>query len=78
MVFQVLGYAPQAKWTTHQPVIDRTLKSFAVLTDATALAVQPQRLSVITLDRASSLAELKARRRPDDAHFLRRRRVMIG
>jgi predicted Zn-dependent protease len=62
MVFQVLGYTPQAKWTTHQPVIDRTLKSFAVLTDATALAVQPQRLSVITLDRASSIAELKVRR----------------
>jgi len=62
LVFQVLGYARQAQWTTHQPVIDRTLRSFAVLTDATALAVQPQRLSVITLDRASSIAELKARR----------------
>ncbi len=61
-VFQIVGFAPQARWAAHQVTIDRALRSFAVLTDRTALAVQPQRLDIITLDRASSLAELKARR----------------
>jgi predicted Zn-dependent protease len=62
MVFQLLGFAPSARWSTHQAATERALRSFAVLTDRTALAVQPQRVDIVTLDRRSSLAELLARR----------------
>ena len=62
MVFELIGYAPTAQWSARQTVIDRALRSFAVLTDRTALNIQPQRLEIITLDRRTSLAELLARR----------------
>jgi predicted Zn-dependent protease len=62
LVFQLLGFAPGARWSTHQAATDRALRSFTVLTDRTALAIQPQRMDVITLDRRGSLAELLARR----------------
>ncbi|MBK7906442.1 MAG: M48 family metalloprotease [Gemmatimonadetes bacterium] len=62
MVFQLLGYGPTAAWAGKQAVVDRALRSFAVLTDRNALAVQPQRIDIITLDRRSSIAELLTRR----------------
>lgn len=62
IVFQLLGYAPVSRWSTHQAATERALRSFAVLTDRTALDIQPQRLDVIRVDRAGSIDELKARR----------------
>jgi len=62
MVFELVGFAPQAGWAARQAAVERALRSFAVLTDRTALAVQPQRLDIVTLDRRQSLAELLARR----------------
>lgn len=62
-VYQLLGYAPATRWNAYQAAVDRALRSFAVLTDRAALDIQPQRLRVIALDRASSIDEL-SRRRP--------------
>ena len=61
-VFQLLGYTPATKWSTHQAAITTALRSFAVLTDRTLLNVQPQRVDVITVDRRGSISELLARR----------------
>ncbi len=61
-VFQLLAYGPAARWGTQQAAAERTLRSFAVLTDQAALAIQPQRLEIIRLDRASSIDALRRQR----------------
>ena len=62
VVLQLIAYGPTAKWSTQQGVAERALKSFAVLTDRAALDIQPQRMQVIRVDRASSMSELRGRR----------------
>ena len=62
-VVQILALAPAARWPAHTATSERTLRSFAVLTDPAALAVQPWRISVITADAATTIEDL-ARRRP--------------
>ncbi len=61
-VLQLIAYGPTAKWAGQQAAAERALKSFAVLTDRAALDIQPQRMQVIRVDRASSMSELRARR----------------
>lgn len=56
-VYRLLAYAPEARWPTHQAAARSALGSFRELTDARALAVQPLRLRIVTLDRAMSVAE---------------------
>jgi predicted Zn-dependent protease len=60
MVFQVLGFAPGARWSTNQAATERALRSFAVLTDRTALAIQPQRVDIITLDRLALINQVRS------------------
>ena len=62
LVFQLLAYGPAARWSSQQGAAERALQSFAVLTDRAALEIQPQRMEVIRLDRASSIDELRRRR----------------
>lgn len=62
VVFQLLAFGPAARWSTQQASAERALRSFAVLTDREALAVQPQRMEIVRLDRASSIDELRRRR----------------
>lgn len=62
-VFQLLAYGPQANWSTHQAETQRAISSFGQVTDPTILNVQPQHLSLITLDRRTTIAEL-AQQRP--------------
>ncbi len=61
-VFQLLAYGPAARWSSRQAAAEGTLRSFAVLTDRAALDMQPQRIEIIRLDRASSIADLRSRR----------------
>ena len=61
-VFGLVGYAPEARWSTHQAVVERALRSFQNLTDATALNVQPQRMDIIKLERRTTIAELAGQR----------------
>lgn len=61
-VFQLLAYGPASRWGTQQAAAERALRSFAVLTDQAALGVQPQKMEIVRLDRASSIADLRSRR----------------
>ena len=62
-VFQVLAYGPQATWPANQGVAQRALSSFGPLTDPAILNLQPQHITLITLDRRTTIAEL-AHQRP--------------
>ena len=62
-VYQLLGYGPQQTWANNQSVVQRALASFGPLNDPSMLNVQPQHLTLFTLDRRTTLAEL-ARQRP--------------
>lgn len=65
-VYRIVGYAPEARWSTYQAAAERALESFQVLTDPVALSVQPQRVDIVTLDRRTTIEEL-ARQRPSPA-----------
>jgi predicted Zn-dependent protease len=62
-VFQLLAYAPEASWPARQSEAQRAVSSFGPLNDPAILSVQPQHVSLITLDRRTTIAEL-ARQRP--------------
>ena len=62
-VYRLLAYGTQATWANHQEAARRALGSFAPLTDPALLSVQPQRVSLFTLDRRTTITEL-ARQRP--------------
>jgi len=62
-VYQLLAYGPEATWANNQAVAQRALTSFGPLNDPSILNVQPQHLTLFTLDRRTTLADL-ARQRP--------------
>ncbi len=62
-VFRLAGYALETRWLTYQAVAEEALQSFARLADPAALAVQPQRLHIVKLDRPTTIERL-ARERP--------------
>lgn len=62
VVLQLLAFGPASAWSAQQATAERALRSFAVLTDRAALSVQPQRMEIIRLDRASSINDLRGRR----------------
>jgi predicted Zn-dependent protease len=62
-VFQLLGYAPAARFRSWDRALGASLESFRPLTDRRALEVEPARLAVVTLDRDMTLEEF-ARRVP--------------
>ncbi|HEX9611161.1 MAG TPA: M48 family metalloprotease [Gemmatimonadales bacterium] len=62
-VYQLLAYAPAARWSAHASAAERFLESFAELTERAALDVQPWRVDVITVERRTTLQDL-ARERP--------------
>jgi predicted Zn-dependent protease len=55
VVFRILGYANASTWQAYAGAVAATITSFAELTDAAALAVQPWRLDIVTLPSAMSL-----------------------
>jgi len=61
-VFQVLAYGPQAGWSANQSVAQRSISSFGQLNDPAMLNVQPQHISLITLDRRTTIAQLLQQR----------------
>jgi len=63
LVYEIIGIATQSAWRTQEGAVTATLQSFAPLTDATILAVQPNRLDVVRVDRDATLADF-ARRYP--------------
>ena len=61
-VFQLLGYAPEGAWASRQAAVQGTLRSFEPLTDPAALNVQPQRLTILKLDRRTTMEALVGQR----------------
>jgi predicted Zn-dependent protease len=59
-VYRILGYAPGIRWSEYGRDVVRTIDSFQRLTDPAMLRVQPQRVTVVTLARAMTLAEFAA------------------
>lgn len=66
LTYRIMGYTVQGRLTNYQNAFLRFIRSFAVLTDRAALSVEPMRIELYTLQRASSIAEL-ARRKPTPA-----------
>ena len=62
-VYGIVGYAPEARWSTYQATAGRALQSFQRLTDPAALNVQPQHMDIVTLVRATTITQL-VRERP--------------
>ena len=65
-VYRLVGYAADARWPAVQRAAERALQSFERLTDPAALAVQPQRVDIVRLDRRTTIEEM-ARQRPSPA-----------
>src|SRR5205814_1872554 len=62
-VYRLVGYATDARWPAVQVTVERALQSFARLTDPATLAVQPQRVDIVRIDRRTTIEEM-ARQRP--------------
>ena len=60
-VFQLLSYAPQARWSAYSAAADQSFASFDRLSDPAVLAVQPWRVQLVTLTRAMTLDEFVQR-----------------
>jgi predicted Zn-dependent protease len=52
--YQILGYAPEARWTRNQRAVEQALASFARETDQTVLRVQPNRVDIVQLEQSST------------------------
>ncbi|MCG6954942.1 MAG: M48 family metalloprotease [Gemmatimonadetes bacterium] len=62
-VFALIGYAPDARWSTYKTVVEGTLHSFQALTDPAALNAQPQRVEIVKIAARTTITAL-ARQRP--------------
>jgi predicted Zn-dependent protease len=62
-VYQLLAYGPDATWANNQSIAQRAIQSFGPVNDPAILNVQPQHLTLFTLDRRTTIAEL-AKQRP--------------
>ncbi len=57
-VFRLLAYSSEARWSAYREAADRSLQSFAPLTDQAALSAQPLRMHLITLSQPTTLDAL--------------------
>jgi len=62
-VFQILGYAPSSPWARYEATVSNSVGSFAPLTNARDLSVQPKRLDIVTVAQAMTIEDF-ARRYP--------------
>jgi predicted Zn-dependent protease len=62
-VYRIVGYAPEARWSTYQGTVERAQQTFQRLTDPVALNVQPQHVDIVQMSRRTTIEEL-ARQRP--------------
>lgn len=59
--YQILAYTRAARFSDYEPVFRRSLGSFARLTDAQALGVQPDRIEVVRVPENMTLAQFNQR-----------------
>jgi predicted Zn-dependent protease len=60
-VYQVIGYTPAQAYRTYERTFAETILSVAPLTDPATLAIQPDRIRIIRLPSAMTLAQFEAR-----------------
>jgi predicted Zn-dependent protease len=53
--YRILGYAPETRWAGHERSIHDALGSFARETDPRVLGAQPNRLSIVQLEKSHTL-----------------------
>ena len=61
-VYRIVAYAPEAHWSSYQGMAEGAERSFQRLTDPAALNVQPQHMDIVTLVRATTIAQLARER----------------
>jgi predicted Zn-dependent protease len=61
-VYGIVGYAPEARWSSYQATAERAQRSFQPLTDPAALNVQPHHVDIVTMVRNSTIAQLAQER----------------
>lgn len=59
--YQVIGYSPQQRYAAYDQVFRTSLGSFAPVTDPRVLNVQPNKVDIVTLPQAMSLAQFAQR-----------------
>jgi predicted Zn-dependent protease len=59
--YQVISYTPQQKYSTYANVFRQSLGSFGPLTDQRILSVQPNKVSIVTLQQPMTLTEFAQR-----------------
>ena len=59
--YQVLGYSPAQRYSSYAETFRRSLGSFAPVTDSRILNVQPNKLQIVQLPQAMTLAEFAQR-----------------
>jgi predicted Zn-dependent protease len=62
LVLQLIAYGPAAGWAANQAAAERALGTFAVLTDRAALEVQPRKVQIVRVERAMTIAQMRAGR----------------
>ncbi|UCD24900.1 MAG: M48 family metalloprotease [Gemmatimonadota bacterium] len=55
LIYRLLAFSTSAAWSSYQQTVANSVASFARLTDQSALAVQPLRLSIIELPQAMTI-----------------------
>jgi len=60
-VYQLLGYTPEGKYGEYEATFGRVIRSFQREADPAVLAKQPDRIDIVTADRAMTLAEFHRR-----------------
>jgi predicted Zn-dependent protease len=61
VVYRLMGLASADKWASYASAVSGTLSSFAPVTDAAVLDVQPLRIEVVTVPREMTLAAFQQR-----------------
>jgi predicted Zn-dependent protease len=73
LTYRMLGYSTPERWPAVAPAADAMFRSFAEVTDARVLNVQPLRLDIVTLSQATSLNSwVQANPQPVDVETLAR------
>jgi predicted Zn-dependent protease len=60
-VYQLVGYTAAQRFAAHSGAIVSTLESFGPVRDQSVLSVQPNRIDIVQIDRAQTLAEFAQR-----------------
>jgi predicted Zn-dependent protease len=61
-VYRIVGFAPEARWSTYEVAAERAQQSFQRLTDPAALNVQPQHVDIVTVAGRTTIAGLALQR----------------